>query len=125
VNSRPRIVLLHIVAAALVAAGWWAGALTIILQADRVYAGPVIGAVALVALVYGWYERWDVEEWIADKLPYLGMIGTVTGVLLAFHEHPDLNAATAVDIGKSLVSNLYAFTGCGWLLLIRQVCEKR
>lgn len=123
---RPRIALLTIIGLACLAALWWVGWADILLQADRLHATPVMGLCVLAGLVFGWFGRWDQTAWIADKLPVLGLIGTVAGVLLAFHAHPDLTAeggAAATDIGRALVANLLGITGFGWLTLVQHVCK--
>lgn len=123
---RPRIALLSIVGLACLSALWWAGWASILLQADRLYAAPVIGLCVVMAMAFGWTGKWGETAWIADKLPVLGLIGTVAGVLLAFHEHPDLtadNGAAATEIGRSLIANLLGIAGFGWLALVRHVCS--
>jgi MotA/TolQ/ExbB proton channel family len=122
---RARIALLSIIGLACLAALWWAGWASILLQADRLYAAPVIGLCVALGLVFGWLGRWDQTAWIGDKLPVLGLVGTVAGVLLAFHDHPDLTAdsgAAATEIGRALIANLLGIAGFGWLSLVEHVC---
>lgn len=119
---RTKFYTLMVLGIALVAALGWAGWGQIVLQADRVYATPAIAVALIVGLIYGWLGNWRKANWIANKLPVLGLIGTVAGMLLAFHNNPHLNADSAVEIGKSLVANFVAIAGYAWLSLVVQVC---
>lgn len=122
---RPRIALLSIIGLACLAALWWAGWASILLQADRLYAAPVIGLCVVIALVFGWMGKWDVTEWLADKLPVLGLIGTVAGILLAANDHPDTSGgAFSTEVIHALVANLLGFAGFAWLSLVQRVCAR-
>lgn len=126
---RPRIALVCLITAALLAAAAWAGAGDLLLTADRVYAMPIIGGLVLIGIGFGWANDWDTTEWLADKLPVIGLIGTVLGVLLAIRGVSTIDDATRLRIftgvGEALVANLLGIAGYGWLSLLRRVCDVR
>ncbi len=119
---RPRLVILSTILLALLAALWWTGWADLLLQADRLHAAPVIGLCVLGAVVLGWFGRWEDALFLGDLLPYLGLIGTVAGLILAISEHPSLDAAAAIPIARSLIANLFAFSGLFWLRVVSRVC---
>lgn len=125
---RARLLLVSLVGIALIAAAGWAGGLALLTQADHVYALPIIGGLVLIGMGFGWAEDWDTTEWLADKLPVIGLIGTVLGVLLAIRGVSTIDDATRLRIftgvGEALVANLLGIAGYGWLSLLRRVCDR-
>ena len=125
---RARLILLNLVGIALLAAAWWAGGLALLGEADHVFALPIIGGLVVIALGYAWAEDWGTVEWMADKLPIVGLIGTVLGVLLAIRGVSVVDDATRLRIftgvGEALVANLLGIAGYGWLSLTKRVCER-
>jgi hypothetical protein len=125
---RPRLGIYLIITAVLLAAGAWVGGGDLLLGADRVHAVPVIGGVLFVAVGFGWAGRWESVEWIGEKLPVLGLMGTVLGVLLAIQDVTTVDDATRLRIftgvGQSLVANLLGVAGYAWLALARRVCDR-
>ena len=123
---RPRLFALHVVAAGLVAALWLSGGGAMLLAADRFHALPVLGAVLLIGILFAWFRRWPDVEWIADLLPILGLIGTVTGFVLVAMTGDWGSAVGKTAIAKhvllALVSNLGGIVGYAWLTLARRVC---
>ena len=124
---KARFAVLHILAAGLLVAAWLNGALGLVLAADRVHAAPVVGIVLLYGLWLGWRGDWDGAAWIGDKLPVVGLLGTVLGILLAIHDAQgmDLDAGRLQlfsEIGNSLVANFVGMAGYAWLALVRRVC---
>jgi hypothetical protein len=125
---RARLLLVSLVGLALLAAAAWAGGLGLLAEADHVYALPTIGGLVVIGTAFGWAEDWDTTEWLADKLPIIGLIGTVLGVLLAIRGVATIDDATRLRIftgvGEALVANLLGIAGYGWLSLLRRVCDR-
>lgn len=126
---RARFLLTNTVGLALIAAAWWAGVAPLLVQSDRVHALPIIGFLFGWALWLGWRDRWSGVAFMADKLPVIGLIGTVLGVLMAVQsvQAGDLDAARVkvfTEVGESLVSNLLGIAGYAWLSLLCRVCGR-
>lgn len=126
---RSRFAAVQIVGIGLLIALGLSGGGSILIHADRIYAAPTIGTVILIGLVCGWRGNWDAASWIGDKLPVLGLIGTVAGIVLAISEigGGDLDAERVKifsQIGNSLVANLLGIAGYAWLALTERVCAE-
>lgn len=126
---RARFVVLHILLVGLMSAAWLGGSLSLIMTADRVHALVVIGAVMAYGLWLAWCDDWDGAAWIGDKLPVIGLLGTVLGILLAIRDAQGMNLDTGrlqlfSEIGNSLVANLLGMAGYAWLALTRRVCAR-
>jgi hypothetical protein len=125
---KPRVLLINLVGLCLLAAAWAAGGAGLVLNADRLHAAPAIAALTLLGVTLCWRGKWEAAEWLADKLPVIGLIGTVLGVLLAIQDAQsmDLDAAKLQlfsEIGRSLVANLLGIAGYAWLSLVIKVCR--
>ena len=110
------------------AAAWGAGGADLVLNADRLHAAPAIGGLTLLGVMFCWQGKWEAAEWLSDKLPVVGLIGTVLGVLLAIQDAQsmDLDAAKLKlfsEIGRSLVANLLGIAGYAWISLMIKVCR--
>lgn len=124
---KTRLAVLHIVAAGLLVAAWLSGALGIVTGADRIHAAPVVLVVLAYGLWLGWRDDWDGAAWVGDKLPVIGLLGTVLGILLAIRDAQGMDLDTGrlqlfSEIGNSLVANLVGMAGYAWLALVRRVC---
>lgn len=115
-----RLIILHIVLAALLVAGWYAGFLPVLWQADKFLAIPIIGCL-LVAGIY-MASRNAIEGclWLADKLPVVGLALTVSGLLWAANAGLDAEAFKRALV-DSLVGNLMGIVGYAWLELVVKV----
>jgi hypothetical protein len=125
---RARFAALQVTGAGLLIALWLSGYGATFLRADRIHAVPVIGAVILIGLIAAWRGRWQTVDWIADKLPVLGLIGTVAGIILAISDIGAENLDTQrlkifSEIGYSLVANLLGIAGFAWLSLTQRICQ--
>lgn len=124
---RARLAALHVVAGGMLVAAWLSGGLDLVLAADRVHAAPLVAVVLLYGLWLGWRGDWDGAAWIGDKLPVIGLLGTVLGILLAIHDAQGMDLETGrlalfSEIGNSLVANFIGMAGYAWLALVRRVC---
>ena len=131
-----RFAVLNLIGAALVMASWAAGLLY------RPYAADSSGMCWLITALFGWglvcvlRKDWQSVRWTGNALVYLGMVGTVLGLIMTVS---DLSAAkgesaesfkqmvTAIYVGSgtALYTNLLACIGYLWLgtnahLLARQ-----
>lgn len=126
---RAKFAALQVVGAGLLVALWLSGCGPMLAKADRLYAAPVIGLAILIGLVCAWRGFWEATDWIADKLPVLGLIGTVAGVVLAIAgiKNGDLDAERVKifsEIGNALVANLFGIVGYAWLALTERLCAE-
>lgn len=127
-GHRAKLAALQVTGCGLLLALWLSGYGAVFLHADRLHAAWVIGGAILIALCYGWRGDWKRVDWIADKLPVLGLIGTVAGIVLAIanvSQGGDLDAERVrmfSEIGNSLVANLLGIAGFAWLSLTELVC---
>ena len=131
-----RFAVLNLIGAALVLASWAAGLL------DRPYAADSSGMCWLITVLFGWglvcvlRKDWQSVRWAGNALVYLGMVGTVLGLIITVSDlsadkgqsFEDFKAVvTAIYIGSAtaLYTNLLACIGYLWLgtnahLLARQ-----
>jgi hypothetical protein len=131
-----RFAVLNLVGAALVLASWAEGLLY------RPYAADSSGMCWLITILFGWglicvlRRDWQSVRWAGNALVYLGMVGTVLGLIITVSElsadkgqsFEDFKAVvTAIYVGSAtaLYTNLLACIGYLWLgtnahLLARQ-----
>ena len=131
-----RFAILNLIGAALIAAAWAEGLLMRPYQADS--SGMCYGITALFAwgLVCVLRRDWQSVRWAGNALVYLGMVGTVLGLIITVSDlsgdkgqgFEDFKAVvTSIYIGSAtaLYTNLLACIGYLWLgtnahLLARQ-----
>ena len=121
-----RFAVLNLIGAALVLASWAAGLLY------RPYAADSSGMCWLITVLFGWglvcvlRQDWKSVRWSGNALVYLGMVGTVLGLIITVN---DLSAdkgqsfedfkqvVTSIYIGSAtaLNTNLLACIGYLWL----------
>ena len=83
--ARPavRFFVLNIVGAALFAASVIHGIGLIPFRADGTYMTWGIAGFFLIGLILAAFRNWGGVEWVADKLVFLGLVGTVVGFIIA------------------------------------------
>ena len=131
-----RFVVLNLVGAALLLACWAEGLLY------RPYAADSSGMCWLITALFGWglvsvlRQDWQSVRWSGNALVYLGMVGTVLGLIItvsdlsadkgqSFEDFKQLVTSIYVGSATALYSNLLACIGYLWLgtnahLLARQ-----
>lgn len=131
-----RFVVLNLIGAALVAAAWAAEVLAKPYQADN------SGMCWLITALFGWglvcclRRDWQSVRWVGNVLVYLGMVGTVLGLIMtvgdlsadkaqSFESFKTVVTAIYIGAGTALYTNLLACIGYLWLgtnahLLARQ-----
>lgn len=131
-----RYVVVNLIGAALLAAAWAEGLLALPYEADRsgmCWLITVIFAAGLVAVAC---KDWGTVRWAGNALVYLGMVGTVLGLIItvssltvdkvqSFESFKAIVAAIYIGSGTALYTNLLACIGYLWLgtlahLLARQ-----
>ncbi len=127
---RGRFLLVNLIGVALIVAAWWVGIVPLLIQSDRIHFIPIIGGLTCWGLWLGWAGRGGGGAGLRDKLPVLGLIGTVLGVLLAVKsvQGADMDAARLqvfTEVGQSLVANLLGILAYAWLSLLHRVCGPR
>ena len=124
-----RFVVVNTIGLGILLATWLSGGADLILTADRVYAGPIVAVLTVFGLVMAAMRRWEDARWIADKLPIVGLIGTVLGVLLAIKgiDGVDIDSARVqifTEVGQALVANMLGMLGYAWLALVVRLCRE-
>ena len=131
-----RFAVLNLIGAALVLAAWVEGLLY------RPYVADSSGMCWLITILFGWglicvlRKDWQSVRWAGNALVYLGMVGTVLGLIITVSDlsadkgqsFEDFKAVvTSIYIGSAtaLYTNLLACVGYLWLgtnahLLARQ-----
>jgi hypothetical protein len=121
-----RYAVLNLIGAALVLASWAAGLLY------RPYAADSSGMCWLITILFGWglvcvlRQDWKSVRWSGNALVYLGMVGTVLGLIITVNElsadkgqsFEDFKAVvTSIYVGSAtaLYTNLLACVGYLWL----------
>ena len=101
-----RFAVLNLIGAALVLAAWVEG------LASKPYAADSSGMCWLITLLFGWglvcvlRRDWQSVRWVGNALVYLGMVGTVLGLIITVS---DLSAdkAQSFDDFKQVVTSIY------------------
>ena len=131
-----RFAVLNLIGAALIAAAWVEGLLF------KPYAADSSGMCYLITVLFGWglacclRRDWQSVRWVGNALVYLGMVGTVLGLIMtvsdlsvdkaqSFESFKAIVTAIYVGAGTALYTNLLACIGYLWLgtnahLLARQ-----
>jgi hypothetical protein len=121
-----RFVVLNLIGAALVAAAWAEG------LAGKPYHADVSGMCLLITALFLWglccaFRRdWQAVRWIGNTLVYLGMVGTVLGLIVTvseltvdgaqnFDSFTTIISAIFIGSGTALYTNLLACIGYLWL----------
>ena len=121
-----RFTVINLVGVALLAAAWAEGLLLKPYRADvsgMCYLITVLFVVGLVAVAR---KNWQTVRWIGNTLVYLGMVGTVLGLIMtvsdltvdkaqSFESFKGIIAAIYVGAGIALYTNLLACIGYLWL----------
>jgi hypothetical protein len=131
-----RFIIINLIGLALLAATWAQGLLFRPFQAD--HSGICYLMTALFAIGIGavYFKDWQTVRWIGNGLVYLGMVGTVLGLILTvsdlnvdnaqnFESFKTIITAIYVGSGTALYANLVACVFYLWLgtlahLLARQ-----
>ena len=131
-----RFAVINLVGVALLAAAWAEGLLLKPYRADESGMCYLITALFLVGLFSVARKDWQTVRWTGNTLVYLGMVGTVLGLIMTvsdlsvdkaqnFESFKTIITAIYVGAGIALYTNLLACIGYLWLgtnahLLARQ-----
>jgi uncharacterized membrane protein AbrB (regulator of aidB expression) len=131
-----RFAVINLVGVALLAAAWAEGLLLKPYRADASGMCYLITVLFLVGLVAVSRKDWQTVRWLGNSLVYLGMVGTVLGLIMtvsdlsvdkaqSFESFKTIVTAIYVGAGIALYTNLLACIGYLWLgtnahLLARQ-----
>jgi hypothetical protein len=131
-----RFTVINLVGVALVAAAWAEGWALKPYQADSSGMCFLITALFLWGLWRTFRSDWQAVRWIGNTLVYLGMVGTVLGLVVtvsalsvdqvqSFESFKSIIEAIFIGSGTALYTNLLACVGYLWLgtnaqLLARQ-----
>jgi NADH:ubiquinone oxidoreductase subunit 2 (subunit N) len=131
-----RFAVLNLIGAALIGAAWVEGLLFKPYEADS------SGMCYLITVLFAWglacclRRDWQSVRWVGNALVYLGMVGTVLGLIItvnglsadkaqSFESFKEIVTAIYIGSGTALYTNLLACIGYLWLgtnahLLARQ-----
>jgi hypothetical protein len=131
-----RFTVLQLIGAALVLAAWAAGI------AYKPYLADSSGMCWMITVLFGWglvcvlRKDWQSVRWAGNALVYLGMVGTVLGLIItvnelsgdrgqAFEDFKQVVSSIYIGSATALYTNLLACIGYLWLgtnahLLARQ-----
>jgi NADH:ubiquinone oxidoreductase subunit 2 (subunit N) len=131
-----RFAVINLVGVALLAAAWAEGLLLKPYRADESGMCYLITALFVAGLVAITRKDWQTVRWTGNTLVYLGMVGTVLGLIMTvsdlsvdkaqnFESFKTIVTAIYVGAGTALYTNLLACIGYLWLgtnahLLARQ-----
>jgi NADH:ubiquinone oxidoreductase subunit 2 (subunit N) len=131
-----RFAIINLVGVALLAAAWAEGLLLKPYRADESGMCYLITALFVAGLVAVAFKDWQTVRWTGNSLVYLGMVGTVLGLIMTvsdlsvdkaqnFESFKTIITAIYVGAGIALYTNLLACIGYLWLgtnahLLARQ-----
>jgi len=131
-----RFAVLNLIGLALVAAAWAAGLAAKPYTADGSGMCWLITVLFLAGLVAVFRKDWQTVRWAGNALVYLGMVGTVLGLIMTvsslsvdkaqdFESFKEIVSAIYIGSGTALYTNLLACIGYLWLgtnahLLARQ-----
>ena len=131
-----RFAVINLVGVALLAAAWAENLLMKPFQADSSGMCYLITALFLAGLIAVYRRDWQTVRWTGNVLVYLGMVGTVLGLIMtvsdlsaekaqSFESFKAVITAIYIGSGTALYTNLIACIGYLWLgtnahLLARQ-----
>ena len=131
-----RFAVINLVGLALVGAAWASGLLLKPYEADTSGMCYLITALFLLGLIAVTRKDWQTVRWLGNTLVYLGMVGTVVGLIMTvsdlsvdkaqdFDSFKAIITAIYIGSGTALYTNLLACLGYLWLgtnahLLARQ-----
>jgi NADH:ubiquinone oxidoreductase subunit 2 (subunit N) len=121
-----RFAIISLVGVALLAAAWAEGLLLKPYRADESGMCYLITVLFLVGLVAVARKDWQTVRWTGNTLVYLGMVGTVLGLIMTvsdlsvdkaqnFESFKTIITAIYVGAGIALYTNLLACIGYLWL----------
>lgn len=122
---RPRIVLVVLITAALLATAGWAGVLTPLLSADRVHSLPFVAGMVALGLANAWMSRWDAVKKFVTLIPFCSLALTGYGIILTYPEAlagVNYNTRIAHTV-MALAPNCMAGAAAAWLFVLRWICK--
>lgn len=117
-----RFLILHIILLGLLVAAYFLGWLPVLWAADKFYAIPLIGGLAVVASGMVAVGRTEGATWLSDKLPVVGLALTVIGLLWASNGVLEGDGFKR-DVIHALVGNLMGVVSYAWVELVAKVCR--
>jgi NADH:ubiquinone oxidoreductase subunit 2 (subunit N) len=131
-----RYAVINLIGLALIAAAWAQGLLFKPFEADHSGMCYLITVLFVAGLAAVYFKDWQTVRWIGNSLVYLGMVGTILGLILTvsdlnvdkaqnFESFKQIITAIYIGSGVALYTNLLACIFYLWLgtnahLLARQ-----
>lgn len=121
-----RFVIINLIGLALVAAAWAEGLLAKPYVADTSGMCWLITALFLAGMIAVYRKDWQTVRWSGNVMVYLGMVGTVVGLIMTvsdlsvdkaqnFESFKAIVTAIYIGSGTALYTNLIACVGYVWL----------
>ena len=125
-----KYIVLHTILFGFLVSGYLTGWIQAVVASDHIYATPLIGGLTGLGSLLAGFNRWELTEWLADKLPSVGLVATVMGLLISVQSAVAMGGLVenreqlAVDMIGSLVANMAGISGYLWLSLLKRVCHE-
>ena len=115
--------ILQVIAAATLYAGWRLGLLVPFFVADRTGLVVLIAVVALIGVANVGLRRWDDVAFISKHLPSLGLLGTVVGFSVAIAGLTADFDIKLLGLHTALNTTLAGLVGHLWLSLNERILK--
>lgn len=125
-NFYLRYLVINGIGVALLGAAWVEGILFKPYLSDESHMSFLITGLFLIGLVAVWVKDWATVRWSGNALVYLGMVGTILGLIItvnslsidkvsSFESFKAIITSIYVGSGVALYTNLLACIGYLWL----------
>lgn len=105
-----RFAVLNLIGLALIAATWAQGLLYKPYQADHSGICYLMTVLFVIGLGAVYFKDWQTVRWIGNGLVYLGMVGTVIGLILTVSDL-DVDKAQNFESFKTIITAIYVGSG--------------
>lgn len=121
-----RLIVLNTIGIGLLIALYFIGVLPIILTADKFFATYLMAFAVIVANFLIHKDDLETADWLGSRCPSVGLIFTVTGLIMAAHGHVILGGTIEIfklDVINALVGNLGAMIAFLWIEVLGKFCK--
>ena len=125
-----RLCILNLVGTAALAAAWVSGQLDLVVGGDTTRISWIMLALLAAGIAAAFLGKWGTVKWVAEKLPALGLMATVVGIIVIARQagaQTDVDAirnATVRGVGLALGPNAVGIAGYIWLSTLSFLCNR-